>query len=189
MICCECVCSDRFLLARFRTKSCKIDKLLCDVPQTSTDVMCYRCDVLYTDVMCYRCDVLRRYGCDAWLFCCLVRVLSRFDRLNNHARAVVWSSIRSGRRLVWPTTNCATSVWHKRDWTCRLSTLIIGVDLFYVDGVSLFCTLTQNNYILKQSKHMHKPLSTNNIKDPCLLKIDIEVELRRGSMTPDNWQA
>ena len=69
----------------------------------------------------YRCDVLRRYGCDAWLFCCLVRVLSRFDRLNNHARAVVWSSIRSGRRLVWPTTNCTTC---EDDWRCTLLPLV-----------------------------------------------------------------
>ena len=81
---------------QFQDKIIHIDKML-SRHRCATDVMCYR---LSTYAMCCRCD--------AWLCCCLVTVLSGFDRLNNRARAVVWSSIRSGRRLVWPTTNCTT---------------------------------------------------------------------------------
>ena len=118
MICCESLCSDRFLLASFKTKLYTSTKcfLATDVPQMW-------CAIGYLHMQCAA-DAMRGYVA-VWSQSSLD--LTDWTTAQEQScglpfdLAVGWSD-----RL--PTA--LHHVWNESDWTCRLSTLIIGVDPF-----------------------------------------------------------
>ena len=154
MICCECACSDRFLLARYRTQSCNFDHISsrhrCDVVQTN--VMCYiknvTCiDALYTDIYrYYRCKVLQMW--------CVVSLLF------GHSPLWIWPTEQPRKssgvvfHSIWPSFGLTDYQLHYIGLTCtRLNAAAFNLDhrsgSLYVDVVSLLSNSRQNDQILK----------------------------------------